>query len=67
MGHVAHVPARQVRVTVSGLPDGAYDAGWLDPMTGAETGTETVTAEDGEMVLEPGTILRDCACRLVRR
>ena len=63
-GPMPAVPRGQV--TLTGLPDGPYQAAWWDTWQGGVTKTERVTVEDGKLVLSTPAIARDVAVKITR-
>ncbi len=67
LGYVTTALARQVRVSLSGLPDGLVQVEWSDPMTGEALRSENLRVTGGALVLDVGDIARDLACKVRAR
>jgi hypothetical protein len=60
-------PIAGLRVTISGLRDGDYEASWFDPQTARWTDHLVVQVRDGAVALSVPTLETDLALRLASR
>jgi hypothetical protein len=60
-------PIPPSRLTIAGLPDGEYEIQWWDTYQGTITRRAAARSEGGKLVLEPGELLNDVACQVIRR
>lgn len=60
-------PVPPSRFTLAGLPDGQYEVQWWDTYQGKVTRREQAQSQGGRLVLQPGELLKDVACKVVRQ
>jgi len=58
---------KDVKLTVTGLADGAYTARWFDPHTAASLTEQPIQVQDGAATLAAPAFDRDLAVKIVKR
>jgi hypothetical protein len=58
---------KDVKLTVTGLADGAYTARWFDPHTAAWLDEQPIQVQDGAATLAAPAFDRDLAVKIVKK